>query len=267
MQRRHSARHLLARGGVAAVSHALMFTGLYPLLPHAVRALRRDPPALRALFSEWGWAMAASLARPLGFLPLPGAQAHGPRPIIVLHGYAMNRANFALLARRLAAAGLGPIYGFEYWTLGRTSRAARQLAEFVAEVRAATGAREVDLIGHSMGGVVARYYIAYAGGDDVVAHLVTLGSPIRGSELSAYGIGHARKELVAGSRLLERLAAAPAPLHARVTSMWSRDDALVPGTNQTALPGGETVVFAGLGHLGLLASAEVAREIIARVKN
>jgi hypothetical protein len=38
MQRRHSARHLFWRGVVAVVSHALMVTGVYPLLPHALRA-------------------------------------------------------------------------------------------------------------------------------------------------------------------------------------------------------------------------------------
>ena len=243
-----------------------MFTGLYPLLPHALRIARRDAPPLRELLAEWAWAFAASVARPLGFLPLAGARGAGPRPVILLHGYAMNRANFALLARRLAAAGLGPIYGFEYWSLGRTSRAARQLADFVAQVRAATGAADVDLVGHSMGGVVARYYVAFAGGDPVVAHLVTLGSPHAGSEMSAYGVGHARRELVAGSRLLDRLAAAAPPAHTRVTAIWSTADALVPGGRQAPLAGADTVMFERLGHLGLLASARVAREVVLRLR-
>ena len=266
MQRRHTMRHLLVRGGVAAVSDALMLTGLYPWLPHALRVARREAPPLRTALGEWGWALAASLARPLGFLPLPGANARGPRPIIVLHGYAMNRANFALLARRLAAAGLGPIYGFEYWSLGRTGRAARQLADFVGEVRAATGASQVDVIGHSMGGVVGRYYVTLGGGDGAVANLVTLGSPHRGTDLVAVGVGHARKELVVGSRLLGRLANAPAPALTRVTVVWSRADALVPGGRQSPIAGAETLLVDGIGHLGLLASRSVAGEIIARLK-
>jgi pimeloyl-ACP methyl ester carboxylesterase len=266
MQRRHTARHLLARGGVAAVGGALMLTGLYPLLPHAVRVVKHDAPSLRSVFAEWGWAALASLARPLGFLPLAGAHVRGPRPVIVLHGYAMNRANFALLARRLAAAGLGPVYGFEYWTLGRVARASHQLADFVAEVRAQTGAAQVDVIGHSMGGVVARYYVAFGGGDGVVAHLVTLGSPHLGSDLSALGLGHARRELVAGSHLLERLAVAPPPAHTRVTSIWSRADELVPGARQTPLAGAETILVDDIGHVGLLASGRVAHAIIARLQ-
>ena len=41
MQRRHPIRHLLWRGGVAAIGNAMMFTGLYPLLPHALRLAQR----------------------------------------------------------------------------------------------------------------------------------------------------------------------------------------------------------------------------------
>jgi triacylglycerol esterase/lipase EstA (alpha/beta hydrolase family) len=267
VQRRHPLRHLFWRSGVAAISQAMMLTGLYPLLPHAWRLVRRehgDHP-IRAALAEWGISAALSLARPAGFLPLPGARGKGPRPVIVLHGYAMNRANFLVLAHRLARAGLGPIFGFEYWTLGRVAASARQLGWFVDEVRRETGAREVDLVGHSMGGVVARYYVAIAGGDPVVKNLVTLGSPHAGSDISQLSIGHSQTELALGSRLLERLATAPAPAHTRVTAIWSRADALVPGARQLALPGADVVMYDDLGHVALLGSRRVAGEIARRL--
>jgi hypothetical protein len=268
MQRRHSVRHLFWRGSVAVVSNALMFTGLYPGLPHAWRALSRhdlgDTP-LRTALVEWGLSALLSVARPVGFLPLPGARSRGPRPIIVLHGYAMNRANFLPLACRLARAGLGPIFGFEYWTLGRIAAAARQLGWFIDEVRAATGAATVDVIGHSMGGVVGRYHVSLAGGDGTVANLVTIGSPLTGTEISAVGIGHPTRELVLGSALLTRLAAAPPPRQTRVIAVWSRGDALVPAARQLALPGAEVLMFPDLGHVALLASRRVARALIERL--
>jgi len=101
----------------------MMFTGVYPLVPHAWRAFANkhelgDRP-VRAALAEWAMAAALSAMRPAGFLPLPGAHTQGPRPVIVLHGYAMNRANYLPLAYRMSRAGLGPIFGFEYWTLGR----------------------------------------------------------------------------------------------------------------------------------------------------
>jgi pimeloyl-ACP methyl ester carboxylesterase len=268
MQRRHSIRHLAWRGGVAAVSNALMWSGLYPGLPHAWRALSRHDLGehrVRAALVEWALSAALSFARPAGFLPLPGARTRGPRPVILVHGYAMNRAGFLLLALRLRAAGLGPVFGFEYWTLGRTAAAARQLGWFVDEVRAATGAAQVDVVGHSMGGVVGRYYVSLAGGDGAVKNLITLGSPHTGSELSALGLGHPTRELVLGSSLLTRLAAAPPPERTRVLCVWSRGDALVPGARQLTVPGADVVVFPDIGHVTLLGSRRVAHALIERL--
>ena len=274
MQRRHSIRHLAWRGGVAAVSQAMMFTGLYPLVPHALRAYqirqRRSEPrhvgALRTTLTEWGMAMAVSAVRPVGFFPLPGSRQRGPRPVIVIHGYAMNRANFLPLAFRLARVGLGPIVGFEYWTLGRVAAGARQLAWFVEHVQALTGSPQVDIIGHSMGGVVGRYYVTLGGGDGAVHRLITIGSPHGGTDMSRIGVGHANRELIVGSKLLTRLAAAPKPQLTRVTTILSHSDALVPAAQQAEIPGAERIVFDDLGHVAMLGSRRVAREIITRLK-
>lgn len=249
------------RGGVAAVSQAMMFTGVYPLVPHLVR---RTPP-LRAALAEWGMAVALSAVRPAGFLPLPGAHTQGARPILVLHGYAMNRANFLPLAYRLARAGLGPIAGFEYWTLGRTAAAARQLGWFVEHVQAMTGSLEVDIIGHSMGGVVAHYYVALLGGDGPVKNLVTIGSPHTGTDVSRVGIGHPTRELLVGSKLVTRLAAAPAPQHTRITTILSHADALVPASRQAPVPGADRIIYDDLGHVAMLGSRRVAHAIIERL--
>jgi triacylglycerol esterase/lipase EstA (alpha/beta hydrolase family) len=268
MQRRHSIRHLAWRGGVAALSQAMMMSGLYPLVPHAWRALRGEHPerALKVALAEWGMAAAVSATRPAGFFPLPGARNRGPRPVIVLHGYAMNRANFVLLASRLAKAGLGPIVGFEYWTLGRTAAGARQLAWFVDQVRQVTGAPEVDLIGHSMGGVVSRYYVTLGGGDPAVNRVVTLGSPHAGTDVSVMGLGHPTRELLFGSKLVTRLTAAPPPEHARITTILSRADALVPADLQPEIPYAERIVYDDLGHVALLGSRRVAQVIIERLR-
>jgi triacylglycerol esterase/lipase EstA (alpha/beta hydrolase family) len=269
MQRRHSVRHLFWRSGIAAVSHAMMFTGAYPLVPHALRILGKADVGthpVRAALGEWGMSVAVSVARPAGFLPLPGARTRGPRPVIVLHGYAMNRANFLPLAYRLSRAGIGPIMGFEYWTFGRTAAAARQLGWFVDRVRAELGVEHVDLIGHSMGGLVARYYVSLMGGDDHVKNLVTIGSPHGGTDIAGFGLGHSARELMLGSKLLTRLAAAQRPRHTRVTVVLSRGDALVPSVRHQAIPGADVILYEDLGHLALLGSRRVADELIARLQ-
>lgn len=254
---------------MAAVSNALMFSGAYPLLPVALRAFqKRHVGTARTTLAEWGMAAGLSVVRPVGFFPLPGSRNRGPRPVIVLHGYAMNRANFLPLAYRLARAGLGPIVGFEYWTLGRTAAAARQLQWFVEHVQNMTGAPQVDVIGHSMGGVVGRYYVQLLGGDGAVANLITLGSPHLGTDVSEFGIGHPTRELLVGSKLVTRLAAAPAPRDTRVLTIFSHADALVPAHTQLALdiPRAERIVYDDLGHVALLGSRRVARDIIRRLK-
>jgi hypothetical protein len=286
-QRRHSPRVLAWRAAIAALSDVAMASGVYPLLPHAALALtrkieRRDedapeagqgerpdegarPSGLRVALHEWRIALQMSAARPLGFLPLPGENGHGPRPIIVLHGYAMNRANFRPLGRRLEAAGLGPVLGFEYWTLGKTSAAAKRLAEYVEEVRTRCECDEVDIIGHSMGGVVGRYYVSLLGGDGAVANLITLGSPHAGTDLSPVGLGRPGKELFGGSALVQRLHATPPPEKTRMTVVWSRADAMVPGARNAHVTGVDELVFDDLGHLALLTDERVAAAIIARL--
>src|SRR6185295_8760784 len=112
------------------------------------------------------------------------------------------------------------VFGFEYWTLGRTAAAARQLGWFIDEVRAATGAAEVDVIGHSMGGMVGRYYVALAGGDGVVRNLVTIGAPHTGTEVSALGLGHPMHELVLGSPLRRRRCGPGSPRSGRAAMRW-----------------------------------------------
>ncbi|HEY4059033.1 MAG TPA: hypothetical protein VGM39_20600, partial [Kofleriaceae bacterium] len=104
-----------------------------------------------------------------------------------------------------------------------------------------------------------------AGGDGIVKNLVTLGSPLAGTDVSSFGLGHPGRELLTGSKLVTRLAAAPPPKETRVTTIWSTADAFVPGEHQPVLPGAERIMYDHLGHVSLLASRDVANDVIARL--
>jgi hypothetical protein len=56
---------------------------------------------------------------------------------------------------------------------------AEELAQLVSEARAITGKQKVDLIGHSMGALISRWYITH-GGDRFVRDVVTLGGANHG---------------------------------------------------------------------------------------
>lgn len=244
-----------------------MGTGLYPLGPSLGHIWlsrykgERSHLTRRSIATEWATSVLGTVTRPLGFLGLRLTGGTGPRPVILIHGYMMSRASFLVLARRLAAQGLGPIYGFEYWTLGKVGSAATRLGELVDAVRTDTGATEVDLVGHSMGGLVARYYALLSGGGPAVRNLVTIGTPHGGAMVSALGIGRPQVELQPKAAFFSRLGAAPLPDHLRPLVIWSRADALVWDAAQARWPGTEELVFDDLGHVAMLYSRRVAAEV------
>ena len=272
----HSARHLFWRGLVAGASNVAMATGLYPVVPHLGLAISRRrkksphlPRAVRTAAIEWAVSVALSTARPIGFFGLPVSvrAPHGPRPIILGHGYAMTRANFLPLARRLVNADMGPVYGFEYWSLGKASSAARRLGQYIDDVCKKSGAERVDIVGHSMGGIVGRYFVTLGGGADRVANLITIGTPHQGTDVSAMGIGRPAKELFFHSTLLQRMEAAGLPAQTAITAIWSRSDALCPGARHARLPGANEIIYDDLGHLSLLVSRRVAADVIERLRD
>ncbi|QLY30242.1 esterase/lipase family protein [Nocardia huaxiensis] len=132
-----------------------------------------------------------------------------PRPVVLVHGtWASAFSAYSYMSPQLARAGYcvftfnygranAPGAGLVQPTIGATGYiedSARQLADFVDRVRAATGAAQVDLIGHSQGGVVAREYLKFDGGadpadpsDNKVANLITFGATNHGTTLAGLG--------------------------------------------------------------------------------
>jgi triacylglycerol esterase/lipase EstA (alpha/beta hydrolase family) len=122
----------------------------------------------------------------------PGV-AH-PRPVVLVHGTFADRSNswqaispllhnrgycvFALNYGSHNGSGALGIYG-----VGDIAQSAAQLDAFVDEVRAATGAAEVDLVGHSQGGMMPRYYLKNLGGAAEVNALVGLSPSNHGTTL------------------------------------------------------------------------------------
>lgn len=112
----------------------------------------------------------------------PTAAAATKDPVVVVNGLFGVGIAYEPFVARLRADGY-QVYDYELPTLGTQDIrvTARQLAAFVAGVRAQTGAAEVDLIGHSEGGLVSRAFVKYEGGAAVVDTLTTLGTPNNGT--------------------------------------------------------------------------------------
>ncbi|WP_406864585.1 alpha/beta fold hydrolase [Streptomyces sp. HUAS MG47] len=187
-------RLIAAVTGVAAV----VGLGLAGATPSAHGVSAADPvgPPQNDFPSALGYALLHPTAVPPGandWTCRPDA-AH-PRPVVLVHGTFENRyANWAGLAPRLKEAGYcvfalnygggsGPIAG-----TGDIPASAGQLAAFVDQVRSATGAAEVDLVGHSQGGTMPRHYIKNLGGAAKVDKLVAVAPINHGTTLWGLGL-------------------------------------------------------------------------------
>jgi pimeloyl-ACP methyl ester carboxylesterase len=188
-----------------------------------------------------------------------GTARGGRHPVILLHGFAMNRTNWIWLGRRLARRGIGPLYCTSYFSPQPVRKSAEQLARFVERVCARERCDKVDIVAHSLGGVVARYYIECLGGAARIGRVVTIGSPHKGTAVARFGafLPSGRESLIDSSFYTEL-----GPLTARhgiaYTSVWSRTDAIIePPESSSVVPVGEDRVFENLGHLSLLLSPRV----------
>ncbi|HEY5052450.1 MAG TPA: alpha/beta fold hydrolase [Solirubrobacterales bacterium] len=143
-----------------------------------------------------GYSHASPTASPPGandFSCRPSA-AH-PRPVVLVHGtFADMSDSWQALSPLLADKGYcvfalnyGAYAGSEaagVYAVGDIAESAAQLSSFVDRVLAATGAGKVDLVGHSQGGMMPRYYIKRLGGAAKVHALVGLAPSNHGTTLN-----------------------------------------------------------------------------------
>lgn len=110
-------------------------------------------------------------------------------PVVIVAGTSAAQpiANvfYSVLANRLERDGFEPfIFGLPGGGLGDIADTAQSLRDFTDGVLSTTGADTVDLVGHSQGGLVGRYYIRFLGGEPNVDNMVSLATPHRGTDLA-----------------------------------------------------------------------------------
>lgn len=188
-------------------------------------------------------------------------------PVLLVHGMSSNRAIFNVLRCSLRRAGFRHVTVPNYtWLTCDIRSAARSLAVEVERLCERTGEGQVHVIGHSLGGLVARYYVQRLGGDIRVHTLITLGSPHGGTLAALLPLPHpALRQLRPGSDLLAELAA-PAPGCAtRFVAFHSDvDQLIVPAANARLIhPDLEVsnIPVRAVGHVSLPLHTRVIREI------
>ena len=187
-------------------------------------------------------------------------------PILLVHGMIDNRSIFTLLRRGLRRRGFGRVVSINYSPMTADVRlAAAWLAEEVECLVAETGYERIHVIGHSLGGLIARYYVTRLGGDERVHTLVTLGTP-HGGTFNAYALpSNLCRQLRPGSPLMRELGAEIPSCRTRFVAYWSNLDQMVfPQRNARLIHADlnvRNIEIHSTGHMSLPINGDVVRGI------
>lgn len=187
-------------------------------------------------------------------------------PILLIHGLVDNRSIFALLRRQLRRRGFGRVWTMNYrpWTADIRA-AARQLGSSIEAICEQTGYERIHVVGHSMGGLIARYYVQRLGGDARVHTLVSLGTPHNGTRAARLVPRGVCRQLSPGSDLVAELNAPVESCQTRFVSFWSDIDALIVPKQSARLDhpdlSARNILVRGVGHMSLPIDRRIVREI------
>jgi len=264
----------LVVAGAFAIYFALIaaFMGIYFALAWAYRSPRPPPMQIgaratfRLVWREYralvGAAKRMMFYRLLLKRPKPAPAA---LPVLLVHGVLCNAGVWERFARHLAHAGVTPVYTMSYGPpLASIELFADQLAKRIDAILAATSARDLVIVSHSMGGLVTLAYCRRYGAAKV-RRAIALASPYRGSVHAWLMFGACLAELRPGNAWLDALNDAPFP-RPPITSIWSWHDSMVAPQLSSRLPGADNIELIGVAHNAMLSDPDARAHVIAAIR-
>lgn len=222
------------------------------------------PTSLRARVSETFATLreVALMARDIAPV-VPEQVLPGEDVVVLVHGFFASAGVFRPMRAHLVDGTKSKVASFTHAPGVRIERIAKSLAKLVARIP--HGAR-VHLVGHSLGGLVARWYVQELGGHERVAQTISLGSPFGGTERARNFRFLVGADLHRTSPLLARLRARAHDHDVPHTSVVAEADAMVVPCESAVFPRGDVVVLPRLGHNSLLFHRDSITHVVERVK-
>lgn len=176
----------------------------------------------------------------------------GYPPLVFVHGMGGNRGNFYLLAKYLSIQGRKRSYKIHFPNSLSIEEMARLLASFVEKVKELNNEEKVDIVAHSLGGLVARLAMADLNLGDSVNTFITLGTPHKGTFPARFATAQKLMDLRPGSDLIKHLEKTGLPPGVRCVSFWSRSDLFILPPESAALEKSEQIEATGFTHYSYL---------------
>ncbi|MFH1463690.1 MAG: alpha/beta fold hydrolase [Pseudomonadota bacterium] len=197
-------------------------------------------------------------------------------PVVLVHGLFAPRATMLPFAWALERAGLqAHTVKLPPLNTARVERSVGLLARQIDEILAERGAEKCDLVGMSLGGLIALSYVQEPRNATRVRRLIAVGTPVHGTWSAAAAVGllgplcPAGRQCLPGSDLLRDLAARGLPVGVEVTSVYGSFDPVAPA-KRCHLEGARNIEIKTLpqplAHQTLIASPEAVRTLMEILK-
>jgi len=199
--------------------------------------------------------------RPRRFVP-----GEGRRVVVFVHGFGATGPVFEPM-RNHVEERLGFVtLDFTYGSLTSFTRVADDLAHFLERTAGVVAGQDAtfDLVGHSLGGLLARWYLQEMGGAERVERLVTLATPHAGTRSARIAPGPLRRALLPGNDVIQRLHRGRhrAQDVAHTALVAGADLMVTPPASAAALEGADVHWFDDVGHNGMLFDTGVLEAVV-----
>jgi pimeloyl-ACP methyl ester carboxylesterase len=235
-----------------------------PPLDEIPPLLTTSVPTLRARITETVSTLreVALMARDLAPV-VPTEIDEGDDVVVLIHGFFASAGVFRPMKQRLVESTGSKVASFTHAPGASIDRIARSLARIVDRIPKHC---RVHIVGHSLGGLVARWYVQELGGHERVAQTISLGSPFGGTEVARRFPILVGRDLCRTSPVLTRLRARAHEHEVPHTSVVGDCDLMVMPCESAIFPRGDVVVLPGRGHNTLLYDAESIATVAERIR-